>query len=1783
MADVRTALLELLRAADDEPALRDELRARVEGTDLAQARLKAKDDPGSEALLATVVGLMKLQDCPSSDLVDTAKVAAQRAPRDDSGHAVVLLGGEIIWALTQNPQQAEPYFRRVRRAQADHPSVLTFYRELFSGEGGATQLIQVLVQARRASADPQRRFELASEVAQIAEERLGSADRAVEMWRAVLREDGHDDRAASALMRLYRDSGKWTALVDLLKEEVGRLGESSDTKAQRIEILLEIAKLYRERLELDTMALATLQRILDIDPGHEPSLEALTQTYAQAGRWNDLLGVYARRISAARDDDDLERQVALLRKVAEIWVDRLGNPQRALEPLNEVLAVQPRDKEARALLARIHEQRRDFRALIALRREDLEELEGDEALDLRIELAKLAEERLGDRREAIEAWNEVLTHHGDVDQALAALARLYERESRWAQTAEILHRKLGSCPREQAIALLQHLGGLYSDRLHSREDAVKVWSEVLRLAPGHDKATRRLRDAYVSDRRWDDLTALYERQGRLQEVVEVLQSAADRIAEVQERVSLYRRVAALCQDKLGQPERALKALERTLAIQPDNLDVARELLPIYREQSNWARLMSTHEILLASATDDDERLATICAMQEVAEHKLASPTLTLHWAAQAYRLRPQDEQLRESLEAAAERADGWDELTRIFEHRIEGEDVSDAERLELLDKLAVIARDRLFKPDDAQRYFKRITALDPTNADAMSALEDIYSSTRRWDDLADIYQRRLSVTEAPQDQLDTLRALARLQEEQIGDLDGAIASYQKILELDTEDRQARTSLARIHRNRGNWTELAGVLQAQLDRAESPTARIPLMFELGQIQATRLQDSPRAVEDFLRVLELDPNHRAAVEALETLRQSDPSVSVEVMRGLLPHYRRVEDRPREAEAMEVLVSAETDPEARKGLLQQLAAIYEKLSERREDALRIRMELFAADPSQWQGRQILQRLGNELGAQQEVAAAYEGALDRLAASAREAEAEGRAPSRRESNLRRDLLLEYAGMLRDLLGRPHDAERAYAQVLDMDETHQAAYEALEGLLEARQASRELVALYRRRVDVTFNPGEQNELLSRIIEIARYTLSDRATAVATAEELLDLIPDDLSTIRLLAEMYAEGSDADDYVKLEEILGRQAELTGEPEESRQLRVRRASLRMQYLGDAFGAVDLLGQVLGEDPDDFEARRLLEELLSISEVQLQACALLEPIYERVGDHDGQIRVLSVRREQAEAIGSTDEAIGYLLQIASLRENAQGDPQTAFEAVREAYLIDPTRFDTRQEVERLGLALQRHADLAATWRSALDDARVGEKTLRIDLTTRLARLLDGSLRDQEAAREAYGALLALDPPDVALAHEAVASLCRLHLEAGDFVALMDAKRQLLRFVDAAARQVQIRLEIAQIQVELLDRIGAALTYSEVLDMQPSNEVALEALEQLFAEEKEWVRLVEVLQHRISVTSDPRARSALWRRIGELQRDRLENSDAALAAFQSVVDLKVGREDTAQALSALVELHEQHERWPDVEENLRRLTTIAEHAQERVELLTRTAVVVGKKLGRGHDALDLLKRVLDLSPTDPRARSEVAGYLEHDDTRERAIRILSPLYEAEQNWPALVELEELQARKQPSGRRRLQALLKVAKTREERLSDPQKAFAVLCEAMVEAADQPELQEILEQVERLGADADREGPLLEAYQKTVDHILDATLQQRVLRSMGQVALNRLGQLDDARTAYERVLDLAPDDAKSIDALEQIYLRQDAHTPLAELLVARADRSTEPTERDDTLVRAAEI
>ena len=204
-------------------------------------------------------------------------------------------------------------------------------------------------------------------------------------------------------------------------------------------------------------------------------------------------------------------------------------------------------------------------------------------------------------------------------------------------------------------------------------------------------------------------------------------------------------------------------------------------------------------------------------------------------------------------------------------------------------------------------------------------------------------------------------------------------------------------------------------------------------------------------------------------------------------------------RKAEAMEVIVMAEPDSAARTSQLVSLANLYAQMEGRQLDALRVRRELLIAQPDDGLLRAEVERSARELGRMDLVASAYEQMLKTLQQRADESEARGEAVSREAIAQLRDLQLARGTILRDDLRQGEEAESAFAAVLDREETHQAAYEALEELLKMRGANEALMKLYRRRVDVIFDPEEQKRLLSRITYIARDVLGLAFSATLNA------------------------------------------------------------------------------------------------------------------------------------------------------------------------------------------------------------------------------------------------------------------------------------------------------------------------------------------------------------------------------------------------------------------------------------------------------------------------------------------------------------------------------------------------------------------------------------------------------------------------------------------------------------------------------------------------------------
>ncbi len=111
-------------------------------------------------------------------------------------------------------------------------------------------------------------------------------------------------------------------------------------------------------------------------------------------------------------------------------------------------------------------------------------------------------------------------------------------------------------------------------------------------------------------------------------------------------------------------------------------------------------------------------------------------------------------------------------------------------------------------------------------------------------------------------------------------------------------------------------------------------------------------------------------------------------------------------------------------------------------------------------------------------------------------------------------------------------------------------------------------------------------------------------------------------------------------------------------------------------------------------------------------------------------------------------------------------------------------------------------------------------------------------------------------------------------------------------------------------------------------------------------------------------------------WHRVGEIQREHLNDLDAAIAAYRGVLDELPS--DTG-AMSALESIYEARSAWEDLREILERRLDAAETPAQRIAARVRLARLMEKSFGKRAEAMAQLQEILDEEPKNGEALDEM------------------------------------------------------------------------------------------------------------------------------------------------------------------------------------------------------------
>jgi tetratricopeptide (TPR) repeat protein len=637
--------------------------------------------------------------------------------------------------------------------------------------------------------DPQHRVWLLMKAGRLLAEKLERPEEAIRAYDEALSASlqlgdgespaGQAGAAADQLLRIYRRLGKQAELLALYQKlPVPTSGRARALHHRRVaEILQHGAR--------PALAVEQLRRAVGASDD-DAAFYALAKLYGSIGDRQSLIQLHAQELDACRDDK--AAQVIIYHKLARLWSLADHDLERAVEALERILELDPRDRAALHLLeiqlGRL-EQWDKLASTLELIRYPAEDADYRTACALAISAVR--EDRLDDLQGAAHACVEVLERHATHPEALDTLERHYRHAANLDGMVQVLGRRLmlaqsgaehaallcaaASCharrgdPKQTAelfrLAVEAH-PGLAAARGWRRaalaaDDGAALATALEREADASHDLARRTECRYEAGQAWhlragnqsraitayrraldedprhrgatEALTALFTARKEWAELCTHLEHVAEHARDAAHRRDTLARVADLQRSRLGDVAGARRTVERALVRFPEDVGLLTTLGELCRADSDYAALAQVNHKLVSLSTDPIVLKALHFELGVIWEEKMGASSKAIAEYRKVLEHDPGDLGALTRLSALLTREEDWTAAARATELLIQRDD--DRTRLRNWHlRLALIYADGFKDIKAALDPGRRALALDPGDLEATEHVAELLSRAR---------------------------------------------------------------------------------------------------------------------------------------------------------------------------------------------------------------------------------------------------------------------------------------------------------------------------------------------------------------------------------------------------------------------------------------------------------------------------------------------------------------------------------------------------------------------------------------------------------------------------------------------------------------------------------------------------------------------------------------------------------------------------------------------------------------------------------------------------------------------------------------------------------------------------------------------------------------------------------------------------------------------------------------------------------------------------------------------
>ncbi|MDB4968944.1 MAG: repeat-containing protein [Myxococcales bacterium] len=479
--------------------------------------------------------------------------------RDDTKRVEILRrAARVAAAKLKDAVEAARLYQRLHSVDPTDSEGLDALERHYERTRDWEKLVGILTTRLSLTAGGDEAIALYLRIAQMCEEGLRDADRAIESYRKILDIAPSHKEAIEALGRLYEGTERWAELVEVTRRQIRIVND----RAQKAILYFKCGSVMESKFGKEDDAIRYYDAAIKTSPSCLPAVHGLRDLYLRKEDWPRVIQTL--ELEAKLWTEDKER-AGVFAHIGQIYGDKLGDQERAIQYYESALTVDRECLPANRALFELYFAREEFqRALpIAVILTQKVTREGDpvERSEFYRKRAVVAE-KTGDLRAAAESLVVALEIRPENQDALEILVGLCQQAPEaydfiaTFRELEKLYRKRDT---GNSLARVLVAQGSLRERDYEIESAEQIYLEALRLSADEYSVV-------------EAIVALHERLRRFDAAAVVLEAFIGRTKSQANRSSARYRLAEIYGDGAMDPARAAITLEELIEEDSEHRD-----------------------------------------------------------------------------------------------------------------------------------------------------------------------------------------------------------------------------------------------------------------------------------------------------------------------------------------------------------------------------------------------------------------------------------------------------------------------------------------------------------------------------------------------------------------------------------------------------------------------------------------------------------------------------------------------------------------------------------------------------------------------------------------------------------------------------------------------------------------------------------------------------------------------------------------------------------------------------------------------------------------------------------------------------------------------------------------------------------------------------------------------------------------------------------------------------------------------------------------------------------